>query len=130
MALALARAQVSTDRLAEMIWGDDRPATWQVALRGVIGGLRAACADLGSGQQLIVTEPSGYRIADGVAIDVDLAADAVRRAGALQAQGRHQAVLELVEPVSALTGSSLLSGEDAHWLDAHRRAIDALAVRA
>ena len=77
VALALAGQQLSADRLASIIWGDDLPATWQVALRGVVRGLRTACAPLGGGeQQLIATAPAGYRLASGVEIDVDIAAEA------------------------------------------------------
>lgn len=130
-ALALARAPVPAQRLAEIIWGDDLPATWQVAVRGVVGGLRSACSRLGAGQQdVVVTVPPGYRIAPGVAIDVDLAADAVRRATELQTQGRHRGALDLAEPVAAMTGRSLLAGEDGDWLEPHRRAVDSLALRA
>ena len=32
VALALAGQQLSVDRLASIIWGDDLPATWRVAL--------------------------------------------------------------------------------------------------
>ena len=130
-ALALARAPVPADRLASIIWGDDLPATWPVAVRGVVGGLRSAGARIGAGQQgLVVTVPAGYCLAPGVSIDVDLAADAVRAASKLSAQGRHRAALELSEPVAAMTGRSLLAGEDGDWLEPHRRAVDAVALRA
>jgi predicted ATPase/DNA-binding SARP family transcriptional activator len=130
VALALAGQQLSADRLASIIWGDDLPATWQVALRGVVRGLRTACAPLGGGeQQLIATAPAGYRLASGVEIDVDIAAEALRQASDLIAQGRHQAVIALAEPVSRMAGSQLLPGEEADWIYPHRRAVDALALR-
>ena len=130
VALALAGQQLSVDRLASIIWGDDLPATWRVALRGVIRGLRAACAPLGGGeQQLIATAPAGYRVASGVEIDVDIAAEALRQASALIAQGRHQAAVALAEPVSRMAGSQLLPGEDADWIYPHRRAVDGLGLR-
>jgi len=130
VALALAGQQLSADRLASIIWGDDLPATWRVALRGVIRGLRAACAPLGGGQQqLIATAPAGYRVASGVEIDVDIAAEALRQASDLIAQGRHQAAVALAEPVSRMAGSQLLPGEDADWIYPHRRAVDGLGLR-
>jgi predicted ATPase/DNA-binding SARP family transcriptional activator len=131
VALALAGQQLSVDRLASIIWGDDLPATWQVALRGVVRGLRTSCAPLGGGeQQLIATTPGGYRLAPGVEVDVDIAAEALRQAADLIAQGRHQAAIALAEPVSRMAGSQLLPGEDADWIYPHRRAVDALALRA
>jgi predicted ATPase len=130
VALALAGQQLSADRLASIIWGDDLPATWHVALRGVVRGLRTACAPLGGGeQQLIATASAGYRLAPGVEIDVDIAAEALGQARDLIAQGRHQAAIALAEPVSRMAGSQLLPCEDADWIYPHRQAVDALALR-
>lgn len=130
VALALTGHQLTAEQLAAIIWADELPATWQAALRGVIRGLRTACAPVGGGDQhLIATAPLGYRRADGVEVDVDLAVGALRNAADLIAQGRHQAAIEISEPVSRLSGSQLLPGEDADWLGSHRRAVDALALR-
>ncbi|HEX4831609.1 MAG TPA: BTAD domain-containing putative transcriptional regulator [Trebonia sp.] len=130
-ALALEGRHVPADRLAAMLWGDDLPPTWQAALRGVVRGLRAACAAAGGGgQQLIVTAPAGYRLADGVVVDVERAAQEARRAAALLAEGRLQAAADLADPVSRLSGDWLLPGEDGAWLGPHRRAVDATALRA
>jgi predicted ATPase/DNA-binding SARP family transcriptional activator len=131
VALALSRQQLPADRLASIIWGDELPATWPVALRGVIRGLRTACAPVGGGEQhVIATAPSGYRLADGVTVDVEVARDDLGRVAELMAQGRHQAAIALAEPISRLSGSQLLVGEEADWLEPHRRAVDALALRA
>ncbi|HEY1738983.1 MAG TPA: BTAD domain-containing putative transcriptional regulator, partial [Acidimicrobiia bacterium] len=130
VALALADGQLSADHLATLIWGDELPPTWPAALRGVVRGLRATCAPLcRDGEQLILTAPSGYRLADGVEVDIDAAAVALDRAATLVTNGRHRAALELAEPISRLAGSQLLAEEDADWLAPHRRAVDALALR-
>jgi predicted ATPase/DNA-binding SARP family transcriptional activator len=129
-ALALAGQPLSAARLASIIWGDDLPVTWPVALRGVVRGLRKACAPLGGGEQrLIATAPAGYRLAPGVEIDIDIAADALQKARDLITQGRHQAAIALAEPVSRMAGSQLLPGEDSDWIHPHRPAIDALALQ-
>lgn len=130
-ALALSRYQLTGEQLAAIVWADTLPATWPAALRGIIRGLRTACAAAGGGgQHLIVTAPLGYRLADGVEVDVDVAADRLRRTAVLLTEGRHQAVIETAEPLSRLSGGQLLPDEDAAWLEPHRQAIDALAVRA
>jgi predicted ATPase/DNA-binding SARP family transcriptional activator len=130
VALALAAQQVPPERLAEIVWGEELPSTWRVALRGIVRTLRSACSPVGGGeQQLIATAPSGYRLADGVEVDLVLAEQALRRSVELLASGRHQAVLDLAEPVSRLSGSQLLPGEDAAWLVPHRGAVDGLALR-
>ncbi len=131
VALALSGGHVPADRLAATIWGDALPPTWQTALRGVVRGLRSACAPAGGGgQRLIATTPSGYRLAEGVTVDVGRAARDVRRATALLAEGRLQAAVELAEPVSWLAGDQLLPGEDGDWLEPHRRAVEATALHA
>ncbi|MGC9962398.1 MAG: BTAD domain-containing putative transcriptional regulator [Acidimicrobiales bacterium] len=131
VALALAHEQVSGDRLASILWGDDLPATWRTALRGVVRGLRSACAPVGGGEQrLIATAPGGYRLAAGVAVDVDLAAGALDQARDLIEAGRYQTAITLAEPVARMAGSQLLPAEDAVWIHPHRQAVDALSMRA
>lgn len=132
VALALSGGHVSAQRLAELVWpDDDLPPTWQVALRGVIRGLRTACALVGGdGQGLIVTQPAGYSLARGVDVDIELAGAALRNATELMREGRHQAALAMAQPVAQMSGSQLLPGEDADWLDPHRRGVDELALRA
>src|SRR5580692_7030397 len=101
VALALAPdTTVSSARLADLIWADDAPATWPAALRGVVLGLRQALEPVGGGaQQLIVTEPRGYRLAPGVEVDVSLAGRALDQAAALLRGGRAGAALDLAGPV-------------------------------
>jgi predicted ATPase/DNA-binding SARP family transcriptional activator len=131
VALALAGGPLPADRLAAMIWADQPPATWPTALRGVIGGLRAALDGVGAGgQRLIATVPSGYCLAPGVEVDLQAAAGALRYATALTDQGRYDAAITAAEPATRLAGDQLLPGEDAGWLDPHRREVDATALRA
>jgi predicted ATPase/DNA-binding SARP family transcriptional activator len=131
VALALSNRPVPAESLAEIIWAGDAPATWPVALRGVVSGLRAALAPTGhDGAQLIRTTPAGYCLADGVAVDVDQAVTALARAEQLMTQARYDAVLDLCTPVSGHRGDLLLPDEDAGWLEPHRRSVDANAVHA
>jgi predicted ATPase len=131
VALALAGGPVPADRLARVIWGEEPPPTWPVALRGVVQGLRAACTPAGGGDQhLIMTVPAGYQLADGVRVDVARAAQDVARAAELLAEGRYQAVVRAAEQVTRLAGDQLLPGESRDWIDAHRYRVDATALRA
>jgi predicted ATPase/DNA-binding SARP family transcriptional activator len=129
--LALADGPVPAQRLADALWGEDLPATWPAALRGVIRGLRTTLAALDAGDQAVIaTVPSGYQLGTGVEVDVRAARAAVRQATTLATAGRAAAVLEVVEPLSAMRGEQLLPGEDADWLLPHRRAVDAIALDA
>ncbi len=131
VALALSGGYLPADRLAAIIWGDNLPPTWQPALRGVVRGLRSACAPVGGGdQRLIVTAPSGYRLADDAVVDTEHAAAQVRQAAVLLAEGRLRAVVDIARPLSRLSGEQLLPGEDGDWLGPHRRAVDDVALRA
>lgn len=131
VALALATGPLSAEQLASMIWGEDLPATWPVALRGVISGLRRACTPVTGGQlPFIVTAPWGYQLAAGIGTDLGAAAEAVRDAKQLLAQGRHQGAAARAEPVCRLTGAALLPGEDGEWIAPHRRAVDVLSLHA
>jgi predicted ATPase/DNA-binding SARP family transcriptional activator len=130
VALALSGQAVQADRLASMIWADELPATWQVALRGIIRGLRTVLAPIGGGDQhVIATAASGYSLSPGVDVDLRLAEISVQRAADLLAEGRHQAVLDLVRPLIDCSGEHLLQGEDAEWLAPHRLSADAIALR-
>src|SRR5689334_11365907 len=80
-ALALADGPLPAGRLAAMIWPDTPPPTWPVALRGVIRSLRTALDPVGaSGQRLIVTTPSGYRLAHDASVDLDLMEESLAEA--------------------------------------------------
>jgi predicted ATPase/DNA-binding SARP family transcriptional activator len=131
VALALAGRPMPADELAALIWGDELPSTWDVAVRGVIRGLRRACAAIGGGEQgLVTTVVSGYCLGDGVQVDVIESQALTRRATRLLAEGRFAAAAELAEPVTRLRGEQLLPGEHGDWLVAHRRIVEATALRA
>jgi len=130
-ALALTDGPVPADRLAALIWLNAPPPTWPAALRGVIRSLRAALDPVqAGGQRLIATTPSGYCLAPGASVDLDLAEAALAEAAALSGHGRHEAAIVAAEPVTGLSGDQLLPGEDASWLAPHRALADALALRA
>lgn len=128
--LALADRPLTAHELAATIWADELPATWDVALRGVIRGLRSSCAPVGGGDQaLIATVPTGYQLADGVEVDLKLADAAATRAATLIDDGRYAPAMELLTPWLELAGSQLLAGEDGVWLTAHRTAVDEAGAR-
>jgi predicted ATPase/DNA-binding SARP family transcriptional activator len=130
-ALALADGPLPAGRLAAMIWPDNPPTTWPVALRGVISALRAALEPVGAGgQRLILTTPSGYRLAHDASVDLDLMEESLAESAAMAAAGRHETAIAMAEPLTGLDGDSLLPGEDGSWLVSHRARADALALRA
>jgi predicted ATPase/DNA-binding SARP family transcriptional activator len=131
VALALAQRPMPAEQLAAIIWGDETPNTWPVALRGVIRGLRLALADVGGGEQAVIaTVPTGYALASGVGVDVASAAVALERGQTLLDQARHRAAMDEVEALTRFRGDQLLAGEDGDWLATYRQEIDSIALRA
>ncbi len=123
--LALTTGSVPAEQLADALWGEQPPATWRPALRGIVRGLRDALAPIGlGGEALIVTVPGGYALTDVAEIDVALASESRRRGEALLLAGRLTEAADAVEPGSRLSGAQLLPGEDQPWLSPHRRLVD------
>lgn len=71
--LAARGHRVPTDRLAELLWGDERPQNVAGSLQTFVSVLRRHLAtDAERGRELVVTEPEAYRFAtDLVALDLD-----------------------------------------------------------
>ena len=72
--LLMARGhRVPTDRLADLLWGDDRPRNVAGSLQTFVSVLRRhLSADTRHARELVVTEPEAYRFAtELVALDLD-----------------------------------------------------------
>ena len=131
VALALAEQAIPAERLAAMVWSDEPPTTWPVALRGIVSSIRSAAASIGLGEQrLIETTPSGYALAPGIEVDTRTAAASIREAEQLLEQERYAAALHEVGPATTRDGAALLPGEDLGWLDPYRQSLDENRLRA
>ena len=109
-ALALEPGPLSAERLASLVW-DEPPATWRVAVRGLVGDLRKRLAHLGP--ELVVTTPTGYRLAGDVTTDVDALDATMASAAGLRAAGRWHALLARLADAPTLDASQLAAGLDA-----------------
>src|SRR3954451_21118490 len=131
VALALAEQAVPAERLAAMVWAQEPPATWPVALRGIVSAIRSAAASIGLGEQrLIETTPSGYALAQGIEVDTRASAASIRSAEALLEQERYAAALHEVGAATAREGAALLPGEALGWLEPYRQGVDEARLRA
>jgi predicted ATPase/DNA-binding SARP family transcriptional activator/tetratricopeptide (TPR) repeat protein len=131
LALSAGAGPLPAERLAEIIWPDQPPPTWPAAVRGVIRALRGALVPIGAGgERVIVTTPAGYGVAEGVEVDLPQAPAVLRTASSLADQGRHEAALSVVEPLTLLAGDQLLAGEDADWLSGYRSQADGVCLLA
>ncbi len=88
-------------------------------MRGLVGDLRKRLADLGP--DIVVTTPTGYRLAAGVTTDVTELETTVAKAAGLRATGRWHALLARLGAATALDPGDLAAGLEAAWLDAIER---------
>ena len=96
LALAAPRA-LSTERLVEELWGSELPESGPRPLRVLVSRLRKTLADSG---EVIVTGPSGYRLAAWVETDVD-------RFEALSSRGRRELAAGHAEQASRSLSEAL-----------------------
>src|SRR5215208_3547976 len=101
---------VPRDELAEVLWADELPATWEKAIRVLMTKLRALLEECGIDGSTALTSAFGcYKLTlpAGAWIDVDAALEAVERAQL-----------------------ALAAGEDGAWVEQRRRDLREVLVRA
>ena len=128
--LAAAQSRpVPRDELAEAIWGEAPPATWEKGLTVIVSKLRSVLADDG----IVLTNAFGcYRLElpGGSWVDVAAASSAAQDAEeALAAGDREQAKAAAARAVSLLA-QPFLPGEEAAWVERERRELADVQGRA
>jgi DNA-binding SARP family transcriptional activator len=123
---------VPHDELADALWGEALPTTWEPALRGVVKKARDFLTDLGfDGSSLLRTANGCSRLDLPHALDVDI--ERVRRASigveASLREGRYDDAMSQAEVIRVPSGE-FLPGEDASWIDAERSGLRRLRMRA
>src|SRR5215208_6667482 len=124
---------VPRDELAELLWGDELPATWDKALRVLMTKLRALLEECGIDGSSALTAAFGcYRLAlpAGAWIDVHAAAYAVERAEAAGAAGVHDEARAQASTAAELARRIFLPGEEGPWVEEQRRDLRDILVRA
>jgi DNA-binding SARP family transcriptional activator/DNA-binding beta-propeller fold protein YncE len=124
---------VPRDELAELVWGEELPATWEKALRVLMTKLRALLEECGIEGSSALTAAFGcYRLAlpAGAWIDVDAAANAVERAEAARAAGGLDEARAQASTAAELARRIFLPGEEGSWVEEQRRALRDILVRA
>ena len=124
---------VPRDELAEALWGEAPPPTWDKALTGIVSRLRALLAEQGIDGGSALTGAFGcYRLElpEGTWVDVLAAATAADEASAALAAGD----IDKASSDAALTESLLrepfLPGEEGPWVEQKRRELADVRSRA
>jgi YVTN family beta-propeller protein len=121
------------DELAEAIWGETPPATWEKALGGVVSKLRALLAECGlDGGQTLAAAFGCYRLAlpEGTRIDLAEAAEAADVAEDALASDRLEKAKEEARRAATVARLPLLPGEDGSWVEGQRRRLAEILLRA
>src|SRR6185503_16763691 len=124
---------VPRDELAELLWGEDLPATWEKALRVLATKLRALLEECGiDGSSMLRSAFGCYQLTLPVDawIDVDAAVTALERGeAALSGRELDEARAQASTAVELARGV-FLPGEDGRWVEDQRRDVRDVLVRA
>jgi YVTN family beta-propeller protein len=124
---------VPRDELADALWGETPPATWEKALTVLVSKLRTLLAESGLDGAIALTSTFGsYRLKlpEGTWVDVIAAADAVAEAEAALAADDLEHAKAVATRAASLARPSFLSGEEGDWVDARRRELSDILRRA
>jgi DNA-binding SARP family transcriptional activator len=117
--------------LADDLWGPDWPTSWQPSLRTLMSKLRRTLSRVGAANAL--TSNDGlYALAlpADAWVDLDAAVEAIHLAETARSRDDLTAAAGWAMAARAISSRSLLPGEDAEWLDALRRRLADVRLRA
>jgi WD40 repeat protein/DNA-binding SARP family transcriptional activator len=121
---------VTSEELAENLWPEQRPETWQTALRGVVSRVRGFIVASGVGPREAVRAHAGtYQLLPPRDLEVDIeraVAETDLAAAALAVEDAAGAA-DLAARARSVLARPLLPGIDSSWVEARRREL-ALAL--
>jgi len=123
---------VPRDELAEALWGQVPPATWDKALTVLASKLRALLTEFGSGAIALTGAFGCYRLdlPEGTWIDVFAAAKAAQEAEAALAADDLETAKAVAMRASSLARRPFLPGEEGSWVEEKRRELADVRSRA
>jgi YVTN family beta-propeller protein len=124
---------VPRDELAEALWGEAPPATWEKALTVLVSKLRGLLVECGLDGATALTSAFGcYRLKlpEGTWVDVIAAAEAVAEAEAALAADDLEHAKAVATQAASLARPLFLSGEEGDWIDGKRRELSDILRRA
>jgi YVTN family beta-propeller protein len=128
--LVAARSRpVPRDELADALWGDSPPATWDKALTVIASKLRRLVA----GDGITLTNAFGcYRLdlPEGTWVDLFAAASGAQEAEEALAAGEFDEARAAAESAQSLARRPFLPGEDGTWVERKRRDLADIRERA
>ncbi|HEU5034260.1 MAG TPA: bacterial transcriptional activator domain-containing protein [Mycobacteriales bacterium] len=118
--------------LADAVWGDGPPRTWDPALRTIVSKVRGGLHAAGADPTLLRASFGCYalRLPPGTTVDLDEARHAVDRAERALASGRPREAIASAEAALTVLTLPILEGEDGAWVQQLRVDLAARRVRA
>jgi len=124
---------VPRDELAEILWGEDLPRTWETSLRVVASKLRTWLEEAGLGRAETVTSGHGtYRLhlPAGAVVDVEEAAAALAEAEAALARGDGTVARRAATLAGDIAAGDFLPGGTGGWVERRQGELRELRVAA
>jgi YVTN family beta-propeller protein len=124
---------VPRDELAEAIWADALPATWDKALTGLVSKLRSLLAESGVDSAGALTGAFGcYRLVlpEGSWVDVVAAERALQEAENAFALGDLEKAKDAARLTESLVRQPFMPGEEGAWVEGKRRELSEVRARA
>jgi DNA-binding SARP family transcriptional activator len=123
---------VPRERLAELLWPNRLPPSWEGDLRSIVSRLRTALRPLDDELgRAIAAVPGGYRLDLGPDdwLDLDVAASAAHAAEAAAITRDHPRAATSAWVAATITGRGFLEHSDAAWAEQHRRRLSTIRQR-
>lgn len=124
---------VPRGELAEVLWGEEPPATWEKALSVLVSKLRVVLGGNGIDGASALTGGFGcYRLElpEGSWVDALAAASATAEAEQALAAGETEIAKATASAAESLVRQPFLPGDDGVWIEAKRRGLDEVRARA
>lgn len=123
---------VDRHELAEVLWGEQLPATWDASLRALVSRLRAMLSRVGlPGGEALTTAFGCYQLhlPPGTVVDVEAAAAGVEEAERGIAEGRFAAAREAAAEAVKVARQRFVPGAGGQWVERRQSELHELHLR-
>jgi DNA-binding SARP family transcriptional activator len=124
---------VPREELAEALWLDTLPQSWEAALRVVVSKVRAVFVSVDLAATGVLSNAFGcyqLHLPPGTTVDVDVAATAIASAEAALAGGEFDEAVNRALEAQRITGRPFLPGESSIWAERTRSRLHEVLLRA
>lgn len=122
---------VPRDELAEALWPESLPASYEVAVNALISKVRSLLVEAGVDRPAVRAADGCYRLelAPGTWVDVEAAREAVHEAEAALRAGDHAATYAPAAVAAAVLRRPFLPGAEGQWVERRRDLLRQLLFR-